>query len=214
MSFWEDYDLEQLIAAAKRQGHARYLVVLLGAEAGLRCGEIIALEWSDIRFERDRNGQAIGGQLTVRRAACRGVVQAPKSGKARVVPLTSRLAQALAAQRHMIGPRVLYREDGKELTQQALQRWLGGAQRLAGLPTDKEGNGQIHRLRHTFCSRLAAKGVPATAVKELAGHSSIKTTMRYMHLAPSVVDLAISTLESTGKDYGQLMANRRGEEAK
>jgi integrase len=29
-----------------------FLVVLLGGEAGLRCGEIMALEWTDIDFAK------------------------------------------------------------------------------------------------------------------------------------------------------------------
>ena len=38
-----------------------------------------------------------------------------------------------------------------------------------------------HVLRHTFCSHLAMRGAPAVSIKELAGHSSITVTNRYMH---------------------------------
>ncbi|MBL4635273.1 MAG: tyrosine-type recombinase/integrase, partial [Kofleriaceae bacterium] len=38
-----------------------------------------------------------------------------------------------------------------------------------------------HGLRHAYCSRLAAEGVPINVIKELAGHKSIETTLRYMH---------------------------------
>lgn len=41
-----------------------------------------------------------------------------------------------------------------------------------------------HPLRHTFCSHLAMRGAPAVAIKELAGHTTIAVTNRYMHLAP------------------------------
>jgi Phage integrase family/Phage integrase, N-terminal SAM-like domain len=44
--------------------------------------------------------------------------------------------------------------------------------------------GNLHILRHTFCSRLAMLGVPAKAIQELAGHQSLTTTQRYMHLSP------------------------------
>jgi len=40
----------------------------------------------------------------------------------------------------------------------------------------------LHILRHTFCSRLAARGATAMEIKELAGHADLTTTMRYMHL--------------------------------
>jgi site-specific recombinase XerD len=53
-----------------------------------------------------------------------------------------------------------------------------------------------HVLRHTFCSHLAMRGAPAIAIKELAGHSSIAVTNRYMHLAPGgAARSAIALLE-------------------
>ena len=37
-------------------------------------------------------------------------------------------------------------------------------------------------LRHTFCSHLAMREAPARAIQELAGHSELGVTQRYMHL--------------------------------
>ena len=51
-------------------------------------------------------------------------------------------------------------------------------------------------LRHTFCSHLAMHGVPARAIQELAGHTDLTTTQRYMHLSPSAVEEGIRLLES------------------
>jgi integrase len=42
----------------------------------------------------------------------------------------------------------------------------------------------FHTLRHTFASHLVMAGVDLPSLKELMGHSSIQTTMRYAHLAP------------------------------
>jgi len=53
-------------------------------------------------------------------------------------------------------------------------------------------------LRHTFCSHLIMRGALVTAVKELAGHRDIATTMRYIHLAPSVLTHAIALLNGRG----------------
>lgn len=39
----------------------------------------------------------------------------------------------------------------------------------------------FHDLRHTFASRLIGRGVDLITVKELLGHSSVKTTERYTH---------------------------------
>lgn len=45
-----------------------------------------------------------------------------------------------------------------------------------------------HTLRHTCFSRLAMKDVGVTKIQALAGHEDLKTTQRYMHLAPSYLD--------------------------
>lgn len=39
------------------------------------------------------------------------------------------------------------------------------------------------------------KGVPVNAIKELAGHQDIKTTMRYMHLSPAAKETAVAALD-------------------
>ena len=39
-----------------------------------------------------------------------------------------------------------------------------------------------HTFRHTFASHLAMEGVPLNTIKELLGHSSVKTTEIYAHL--------------------------------
>ena len=49
-----------------------------------------------------------------------------------------------------------------------------------------------HTFRHTYISHLVMSGVPITTVKEIVGHSSISTTMKYAHLAPSHTQEMIS----------------------
>ena len=70
-------------------------------------------------------------------------------------------------------------------------KWMRRLQRRAGL---KE-TGQLHILRHTFCSRLAMAGASTMAIKELAGHQQISTTQRYMHLSPAAKSAAIRLLD-------------------
>ena len=41
-----------------------------------------------------------------------------------------------------------------------------------------------HSFRHTYISHLVMNGVPLTTVKEIVGHSSYTTTLKYSHLAP------------------------------
>ena len=183
--FYEPHDYERLVEAARSIGDHRLLVfVLLGGDAGLRCGEIIALEQTDVDLKR--------GVLNVRQSEWEGHLSLPKSGRGRRVVLTERLAAALAKNRHLHGARVLWREESEgKVTQVLLAKWMRRLQRKAGL---KE-TGQLHILRHTFCSRLAMAGASTMAIKELAGHQQICTTQRYMHLSPAAKASAIRLLD-------------------
>lgn len=55
----------------------------------------------------------------------------------------------------------------------------------------------IHVLRHTCCSRLVQAGVDLRRVMQWMGHSDIRTTLRYAHLAPSDLDIGVKALEKT-----------------
>jgi integrase len=144
---------------------------------------MIALEWSDIDFKR--------GVITISKSEWNGHVTLPKGGRSRKVPMTKKLASALLAHRHLRGPRVLYRDDGTTVSKQTLTTWMTSAQKRAGLKM----TGNKHILRHTFCSHLAMRGATVIAIKELAGHRSIRTTMRYMHLSPAHKEKAIELLD-------------------
>jgi integrase len=182
--FYEPHQYERLVNVARELDPRIELFVLLGGDAGLRCGEIIALEQTDVDLRR--------GYLVVRHSEWEGHLTIPKSGRERKVTLTARLKAALSKNRHLRGDRVLWRDDGHEkVTQVLLAKWMSRAQRRAGLKV----TGGIHILRHTFCSRLAMAGASTKAIQELAGHEQISTTQRYMHLSPAAKSEAISLLD-------------------
>jgi integrase len=182
------YDFDQyqgLLGAAEKIDPRTQLLVLLGGEAGLRRGEIIALEWSDADLRR--------GLLTVERSEWKGSVTETKGMKVRVIPMTQRLQNALVAHRHLRGNRILYTDDGETVTVKVLQRWIAKAQHRAGL----RASGALHILHHTFYSHLAMRGAPALSIQRLAGHENLQTTLGYMHLAKGETERAIRLLDAT-----------------
>jgi len=183
MRFLDFADYRRLADAAHALDPRIEIMVLLGGDAGLRRGEILALEWSDLDFPRTT--------INVQRSEWDGHVTAPKGGRSRRVPMTERLAATLQAHRHLRGPRVLCHEDGTSLGRKALHLWMESATRRANLGADAG----LHVLRHTFCSHLAMMGVPAKAIQELAGHADLSTTLRYMHLSPGAKTEAIQQLD-------------------
>jgi integrase len=185
-AFHDFEEFERLLDAAAGVDRQTRLIVLLGGEAGLRCGEIIALEWTDVDLAKRL--------LCVQRSDWRGQVTVPKGGRLRYVPLTTRLGAALRDHRHLRGPRVVCEDDGSPLTSQRVQYRMKRAARRANLKRDG-----VHVLRHTFCSHLAMRGAPAKAIQELVGHQDLTMTQRYMHLSPAALDAAIRLLDDHGR---------------
>lgn len=181
IDFLDFEEWERLVEAA-RSDPETLPAILLGGDAGLRVGEIRALQWGDLDLG--------AGKITVQRTDYRGYEGTPKGGRLRVVPMTSRLLAALRAARHLKSAYVFSRVDGARWSRGHADTPLRRALRIAKLR--KIG---WHTLRHTFCSHLAMRGAPVRTIQELAGHAAITTTMQYMHLTPSAKIEAIRLLE-------------------
>jgi integrase len=181
--FYEFAEYRRLVSAARAIDPRALLVVLLGGDAGLRASEMMGLRGEDVDLGR--------GQLVIERAVWRDIVDSPKSGRGRIIPMTEALAEAFGKVRIIRGAAVLIGDDGGAVRRRDLGRWLRAAQRQANVKVT-EGP---HILRHTFCSHLAMRGAPAKAIQELAGHRHLTTTYRYMHLSPAAREGAIRLLD-------------------
>jgi integrase len=196
-------EAERLVAGALEPD--ALAAVLCGLDAGMRAGEIQGLQWDDVDF--------VSNQLTVQRTIYRGHVGSPKGGRLRVLPMTSRLARALRRIRHLRGPWVFCERDGGRAVE-GRGGWSRTDLRQSEVqPGDPWSRGEIdtrlrrscrraglrkigwHVVRHSFCSHLAMRGAPARAIQELAGHASLTTAQRYMHLSPAAKNEAIKLLE-------------------
>jgi integrase len=183
VDFYEPEVYERLLEGARKADERTHLLALLGGDAGLRIGEAIALEWTDLDFRR--------ASMKIQRSEWQGSVTAPKGGQSRDVPMTARLAAMLQAQRNL-RTRVLTKDDGTGIDWHWAREKMATAQRRAGMEPD----GKLHKLRHTFGARLATKGAVAKVIQEIMGHADLATTMRYLHLAKGATAEAIRLLES------------------
>lgn len=146
--FYSPEQAAALVAAA--QDDDRLVTLLLALDAGLRASEVHALRWVDVDLANR--------ELTVNHTIYRGQLLLPKSGRSRRVPLTRRLADALAQLGHggapWVLPRVAHRPgskfDGTPVHIKAVLRRLA---RAVGVPDHGP-----HSLRHTFACLLLAAG--------------------------------------------------------
>src|SRR5205823_9579644 len=103
--------------------------------------------------------------------------------KVRSVPMAPDVASALARlgqRERFVGEDdfVFAAESGLPIDGQALSKRYDAALKRAGLRPLR-----FHDLRHTFGTRMIAKA-DIRRVQEWMGHSSIQTTMKYLHYAP------------------------------
>lgn len=201
----EGLTIEQESAVLKYwKGHRMGLGALILLECGLRKGELVALQWSDIDFNNkmirvsksaeflsDGNKPTIKGPKT-------------KNGK-RDVPVPEGLMSALREEKKK-GLFVITSIDGNQMTKQAfkrgwdsymhyLNRCCGGSDKI-----NKYSPGVIalesftpHQLRHTFATNLYYNSVPLKEAQYLLGHSDIKTTLNiYTHLDKQKMSSGVS----------------------
>lgn len=140
---------------------------LLSVRAGLRAREIAALTWSMVTDAEGRLADAI--ELT--NGASKG-----RSG--RPIPICKQLRAALEALVRSSGP-VITGRDGGTMTANAVTVWFHRL--FEGMGFDGASS---HSGRRTAITRWARNIVEAGGslrdVQELAGHSSLSTTQRYI----------------------------------
>lgn len=166
------YPLFADLGAAVFADHLKPLV-LVSLHTGTRRGELFGLTWEDIDLKR-----AI---LTVR-----GDVA--KNSKTRHVPLNSVALKVLKVwKKQTPGMLVFPGKDGEQLDN-VKKSWQGLLDAAAIVAF------RWHDMRHHFASKLVMAGVDLNTVRELLGHSDLKMTLRYAHLAPEHKASAVAKL--------------------
>jgi len=174
-------------------------MALMALRTGMRQGELRGLQWSSIDW--------LTRSVAVRhsRDDYRKILVSPKSNRTRHIPLDADVYTMLY-QRKKDSGYVFHAIEGRPFTNDRLSAAMRRLCKKAGLR--KIG---WHTLRHTFASHLAMRGVPLPVIKELMGHATITTTMRYAHVAPSTLRAAIEMLNPktmVTTDLGQPVVNQ------
>lgn len=149
------------------------VLVLLGAHAGLRASEMVALHWEHVHMG---SGDALG-HLEVR---------AGKGGKAAEVSMSHELAEALEAWRSVAPADARVLPFGSR--QRAGQR-LEALTRRAGLA--KQDGKSVHSLRHYAGTRMYEATRDLHAVADHLRHSDINTSRRYAKQSRTLRDAAV-----------------------
>ena len=143
----------------------------LAGEAGLRIGEIRALDW-----RRDVN--LVAATITVNHQTRRGQLTTPKGRTRRTVPMTETLLAALKALDTIRTGFVIRPLDGSGMTDNETKYHCYRICRAAGLP--ERG---WHNLRHAFGTHAAMFGVNPWKLMQWMGHKRVDETMLYVHFA-------------------------------
>jgi integrase len=185
-------EAEQFLQAAKDICPEYHPLFLMALRAGLRRGELVAVQWGDIQFGKDE--QDANRFIVVEHNYVRREHTTTKSKKSRRVDMSRELRRVLIELRDkrllesflkgkndISSELVFLSPDGAILDPDNLyHRYFQPVLTKAGLRKIR-----LHDLRHTFGSLLIQSGASIVYVKEQMGHSSIQVTVdTYGHLIP------------------------------
>lgn len=171
--------LEEINAVLKECPSWFYNIIVTLILTGIRIGELVNLTRNDINFKQRRiHIQSKDGWT-------------PKTYEIRTIPMHPLVMDIL---------KKLPKNTKYVFTSPKGHKLIGGnlQKRYFKKITNKLGlkDVTIHTLRHTFASHLVMKGVDILTVSKLLGHSDIKTTMIYSHIAPDHFHTAINLFPS------------------
>ena len=165
-------------------------LVVLASATGMRRGELLALEWTDINWES--GDVEVSKSLEQTKKGLR--IKSTKSEETRRFAIPGEVLEVLRVhQREQEKDRRLYgadyanlglvfaRPDGQYYSPDRVGARVGEAMRAAGLQ-----GVSLHSLRHSHASELLSQGAPITVVSERLGHASPNITLSiYSHALPA-----------------------------
>lgn len=180
-----DTQLKRILqwCSTRRHSTRDRTIILVSFYAGLRAKEIAALTRGDV-FD---DAGAVREQFTLTAAQTKG-------SKPRTVYVNRRLRRVLADYAELLNLRDLNRplfesQKGGAFSANTMTQLFLDIYKPAGF-----ANASSHSGRRSFITNLAAKSVSVRVLAELAGHSSIQTTQRYIDVNPQQMTEAVELL--------------------
>ncbi|CAG1021726.1 Tyrosine recombinase XerC [Methylococcales bacterium] len=160
------------------EGFADHLkpMVIVSIHTGVRRGELFSLTWQSVNLS--------GRIITIHG-------EHAKSRQTRHIPLNPVAHDTLArwyTQQGAPESGLVFAGRTGQAFDNVRKSWLGV------LEEAEIKDFRWHDLRHSFASKLVMVGVDLNTVRELMGHSDIKMTLRYAHLAPEHKAAAVDKL--------------------
>lgn len=149
-------EINKMIHSTNNLNHR--LIIQVGYAAGLRCSEIINLQWQDIDFDRNI--------IHIKNA---------KGKKDRVVMLSNKVKETLQMLSSEKQGYVFKTNRGGKYTPRTIQKIIEIAVQKAQINKGVTP----HSLRHAFATHLLENGTDIRYIKELLGHANISTTLIY-----------------------------------
>lgn len=162
--------------AALNEGGVRGLPTYLALYTGLRIGEIAALRWSDIDFERN----IIQVSHTYQRLALPNGIQktqliydsAKTEAAVRIVPVGSKLRKLLLQLKRWSKSSFVFSHKNRPIEPRMLTYHFHRLRNKAGIKDI-----HFHQLRHTFATRCLEAQGDILSVSALLGHTSSQLTL-------------------------------------
>ncbi len=193
-TFSEQKRIERAVLSGKKP---KLFGIVLCLYTGLRIGELLALEWSDIDFQRGtimvsktcHDGRGDNGKL------CR-ITDTPKTASSkRTIPMPKQLLPLLKEKkRNSLSKNVIETTKGEAVRVNSYQRSFETLQKKLGI--EKKG---FHSLRHTFATHALECGMDVKTLSEILGHKNAMVTLnRYAH---SLQEHKQEMMNKVGKDF-------------
>ncbi len=174
--------IHSLLSTIKNTKHVMIASLFYGT--GLRLNELCNVKLADVDSEKYEIKVVVG-----------------KGNKQRFTILPKHLLIPLRNYYKMYKPTTYLFEgctNGKPMHPRSIQHFI--QKNIAKIGLQNQGF-STHTLRHSFATHLLDNGVNIHTIKELLGHSSLSSTMVYLHLQASQRANIISPFDSLQLDF-------------